>query len=60
MSWRPKKRTLKQPTGKAKTVWIARYGLDTTGKELLAKPHWNNGRPRLCSERTPNVQLTKK
>lgn len=43
MSWRPKKRTLKQPTGKAKTVWIARYGLDTTGKELLAKPRWNNG-----------------
>jgi integrase len=44
MSWRPRKRTYKLPNGRTKTVWIARYGLDAAGKELLAKPEWNRGR----------------
>ena len=43
MSWRPRKRVYKLPNDRRKTVWIARYGLDAAGKELLAKPDWNHG-----------------
>jgi len=44
MSWRPKKRIYTIPQGKLKTVWIARYGVDQNGKELLARPAWNDGK----------------
>jgi hypothetical protein len=40
MNWRPKKRTYKLPTGKTKTVWIARYK-DDRGNIKIAKPAWN-------------------
>ena len=43
MSWRPMKRNYRLPSGKAKTVWIARYK-DDEGAVQYAKPDWNGAK----------------